>query len=69
MNPLPQIRFNAARTDIEREPCLSPLRVIAWSTVEDVPLLPHYRWRDRGNGVLYLLADGEDDQFSNAKPD
>jgi len=50
-------RFRAARRDIDREPCLRPLKTIAWTTTETISRNPSYRWRDMGNGVLYMTRE------------
>jgi len=51
---LAQNRFNMARKDIEREPCLNPTSILVWTTVETVFYKSSDRWRDMGNGVFYL---------------
>lgn len=54
---LAQNRFNAAKRDIEREPCLHPLQTTVWATVEGLPMNPYYRWREVGNGVLFMARE------------
>jgi hypothetical protein len=50
-------RFQAARKNIEREPCLKPLRTTVWATAETMSREPHMRWRDMTNGVFWLVGE------------
>lgn len=56
-DPLSQNRFNAARREIERQPCLKPLRATAWTTAEKLDPDPTKRWRHTGNGVFWLVGE------------
>jgi hypothetical protein len=50
-------RFNAARDEIERQPCLKPLRTTVWVTAETISRDPTMRWRDMTNGVFWLVGE------------
>jgi hypothetical protein len=63
---LAQCRFMAARQEIERQPCLKPLRTIVWTTAEEMDRDRNKSWRDMGNGVFWMVGeyngdDGEAD--------
>lgn len=50
-------RFKAARKHIEDKPCLKPLRIATWVTVETMGIDSNQRWRDMTNGVFLLVGE------------
>ena len=54
---LAQNRFSAARREIERQPCLYPLRPVVWTTAEEMDRDRNKRWRDMGNGVVWMVGE------------